>query len=208
LSRNPTVYARLAEEIRTTFEAGQDIGTGAKLSSCKYLRAVIDETLRIAPPLPSTLWRQISPKAGDLIVEGQVIPSGTLVGINPFAMMRNEKYFDSPLEFRPERWLAEDAAASDARKAFAPFALGDTSCLGKTLAYNETSVTLAKTLFYFDFEKAPGEAGKLGQGVAGDVKGRHREDEYQLYETLTADHEGPCLVFTARNVDRAELYEA
>jgi len=51
LSRHPDVYARLASEIRTTFSSSDGVVTGGPdLSSCKYLRAVIDETMRVAPP--------------------------------------------------------------------------------------------------------------------------------------------------------------
>ncbi|KAH7310803.1 cytochrome P450 [Stachybotrys elegans] len=213
LSRYPAVYSRLASEIRESFGSAKEIQTGPLLSNCKYLRAVIDETLRIAPPLPSTLWRELGDaSAGPLVVDGQVIPKGTMVGINPFSLMHNAEYFPQPFEFRPERWLDEAADTAEdkqqretMRKAFSPFALGDTSCLGKTLAYNETSLTIAKTLWYFDFAKAPGEAGKLGQGTPGSTDGRHRVDEYQLYDTLTADHQGPNLVFTPRSVDQGEL---
>jgi hypothetical protein len=55
LSRDSNVYSRLATEIRTTFSSGDEIKSGAQLSGCKYLRATIDETLRVAPPFTGTL---------------------------------------------------------------------------------------------------------------------------------------------------------
>lgn len=52
LSRHPTVYAQLATEIRTTFSVGREIRQGPQIASCKYLRVVIEETLRTCPPTP------------------------------------------------------------------------------------------------------------------------------------------------------------
>lgn len=197
LSRHPAVYARLAAEIRTTFSSGRAIQGGPELSGCKYLRAVIDETMRVAPPFLGTFWREPhSSYVEPFVVDGQVIPRGTLVGVNPYCLMHNEAYFSEPFEYRPERWLATDT--STMREAFAPFSLGETGCLGKAMAYLETSLVVAKTLWYFDFEKAPGEAGKLGEGQPGKTDGRGRIDEYQLYDLAVADHDGPSLVFKPR----------
>ncbi|KAI0168398.1 hypothetical protein BJ166DRAFT_590842 [Pestalotiopsis sp. NC0098] len=84
------------------------------------------------------------------------------------------------------------------RAAFAPFAFGETGCLGKAMAYHEMSLVVAKTLWYFDFARAPGEAGDLGGGRPGDRDGRHRVDEYQLFDHAVANHDGPNLVFNPR----------
>jgi hypothetical protein len=64
------------------------------------------------------------------------------------------------------------------------------------MAYHEMSLVVAKTLWYFDFEKAPGEPGKLEEGHPGSRDGRDRVSEYQLYDLAVADHDGPNLVFT------------
>ncbi|CAG8953233.1 hypothetical protein HYFRA_00003436 [Hymenoscyphus fraxineus] len=206
LSRNPIVYSRLASEIRTTFSSEDEIKSGVQLSSCRYLRATIDETLRVAPPFVGTFWREPYPDYDQpLVIDGKVIPRGTMVGVNPYCIMHNEEYFPKPFEFRPERWLGnteesdeEEKARAAMRAAFAPFALGETGCLGKAMAYLEMSLVVAKTLWSFDFDKAPGEAGKLGEGVPGRTDGRHRVDEYQLLDLAVADHDGPNLVFTPR----------
>lgn len=213
LSRNPAVYSRLATEIRTTFTSGRAIQTGPQLNGSKYLRAVIDESMRMSPPFLGTFWREAhSSHREPFVVDGHVIPPGTSVGVSPYSIMHNEAYFPEPFEFRPERWLGSDrehssAASSDTqaekdrsmmRAAFAPFALGETGCLGKAMAYQEMSLVVAKTLWYFDFEKAAGEAGKLGEGERGRTDGRDRENEYQLFDLAVADHDGPNLVFRPR----------
>ncbi|KAI1142469.1 cytochrome P450 [Hypoxylon sp. FL0543] len=214
LTRHPDVYARLAAEIRTTFTSGGDITSGPQLSSCRYLRAVIDETMRIAPPTTATLWREddvysVTPPRSDgpWVVDGHVIPSGVAVGVNLYSLLHNEAYFPESFAFRPERWLdAEDGkdggfskeVRTTMRRAFAPFVLGDRVCAGKAMAYLETSLTVAKTLWYFDFETAPGAVGKIGGGTPGRTDGRDRVDEYQLYDIFTADHDGPNVLLKPR----------
>lgn len=202
LSRNPEARARLADEIRSSFASGAEIAQGPRLAGCKYLRAVLDETLRLAPGTVS-LWREqeaASVAAGEeWVVDGHVIPPGTQVAINTFSLMRNAEYFDEPMEFRPERWLEaegvdteeEKTARAVMRKAFVPFILGDRACAGKAMAYLELSLVVARTVWYFDFEKAPGEAARLGEA---DGEPRH----FQMRDGIVVAHDGPILMFKPR----------
>ena len=112
LSRNPHAYDKLAREIRTTFSSsssGKDIKQGPRLSGCKYLRAVIEETMRLSPSALSPPWRQQDPAsvaAGEyFVVDGHVIPPGTQVAVSNYALQHNEEYFPEPYRFLPERWL-------------------------------------------------------------------------------------------------------
>ncbi|KAI0097524.1 cytochrome P450 [Nemania sp. FL0031] len=216
LSRYSSAYAKLATEVRTTFRSGRDIRQGAQLAGCKYLRAVIDEVLRIAPASLAFTWRQqdvTSAQAGELfVVDGHVVPPGTEVAVNLYSLLHNEEYFPEPFVFKPERWLSHDEdtdeqrqARAAARHAFQPFALGDRGCAGKPMAYLELSLVLARTIWYFDFEKAPGEAGKLGEGQPGRTDGRGRRDEFQLYDGVIVSHDGPNLVFKPHDSHLKEL---
>jgi cytochrome P450 len=218
LSRNPDAYLRVASEVRAAFSSGKDIVQGPRLSSCKYLHAVIEETMRMSPSTLSLGWReqdQASVAAGeDFIVDGHLIPPGTQVAVSQFALQHDETYFPEPYKFRPERWLilrdTDKGSTTDGahtsqqnrptamRRAFAPFSVGDRGCAGKPMAWLEMRLAIAKTLWYFDFERAPGEAGRLGGGQVGGAEGREKVDEFQLYESIVVDHNGPNLVFTPR----------
>lgn len=203
LSRHPEAYAKLASEIRNTFSSGQQICSGPKLSSCTYLRAVIDECLRISPASIGTLWRQQdltlpADQRQPFIVDGHIIPPGVQVGISPYSLLHNTSYYPDPFVFRPERWLSTEEMTADARRAFAPFAIGERSCGGRAVAYLESKLAVARTLWYFDFEKAPGNDGELGGGKAGGDKLRSRQDEFQLQDVIVAEHDGPNLVFKLR----------
>lgn len=177
-----------------------------QLTGCQYLRACIDETLRISPPVPGTLWREISSdhNAEPVIIDGYAIPKGILFGVNTYALHHNEEYFPDPFSFQPERWLPEytsEAQINLMRGAFASFSLGSRGCAGKSMAYLEASLVIAKTMWYFDFEVAPGSAGDLGLGEISrqDVDGSNRKEyEYHLDDIFTAAHDGPNLAFFAR----------
>jgi cytochrome P450 len=89
LSRYPAAYKKLAEEIRTTFRSSDEIRSGPKLAGCEYLRACIDESLRISPPGSGTSWRELSAEDNlpePLVVDGCIIPPGVRVGVNIYTL--------------------------------------------------------------------------------------------------------------------------
>ena len=57
---------------------------------------------------------------------------------------------------------------------------------------------LAQTLWFVDFQAAPGGSGELGGGSMGQKYGRDRVREYQLYDVFASTHDGPKLIFTPR----------
>lgn len=63
------------------------------------------------------------------------------------------------------------------------------------MAYLEFSLVIAKTLWAFDFQLAPG--GKSGGGAPGKNREGRLEGEFQLYDIFAAIHTGPELIFTA-----------
>ncbi|CAH0025726.1 unnamed protein product [Clonostachys rhizophaga] len=199
LSRNRECYNKLKEEIRSSFASGSEIRQGPQLANCRYLRAVIDESLRMCPSVPGVLWRELvscDDGTQPFIVDGHVIPKGTQFGVHIFSLHHNEDIFPMPFRFRPERWL--EAKDEEARKAmdrgFAAFSTGSRGCAGKPMGYLECSLVLAKTLWYFDFEKASA----LGGGVTGLPGIRGRTSHFQVDDTFAATHDGPHIKFVPR----------
>ncbi|KAK7993992.1 hypothetical protein PG989_007373 [Apiospora arundinis] len=197
LSRNPECYKRLADEIRTTFASGTDIFGGPQLASCRYLRACIDEALRMSPPAPGNMWRQqVATDMEPLVIDGHFISRGTLFGVNLYALAHNPAIFSEPLVFKPERWMTteEPTVAKSMQKTFSAFSIGPRNCVGKPLAYLEMSIVLAKTLWHFDFEPAAGPLGAVGEGWD-----RERPGEFCTWDVFNAAHDGPYLVFHPRD---------
>lgn len=208
LSRYPDCYARLAEEIRSAFSSGDEIQTGPKLAGCKYLRACIEEALRCHSPVTNVLWRQQDPEDPEgkpLIVDGHVIPRGTHCGISLHALFLQPDIFPDPYIYDPERWLepadnesesSEKKTAREAmRKAFVPFSAGERICAGTPLAWQELTVTIARTIWYFDFQRAPGDEGSIGEVFVERTDGGEPIPVFETRDNFTAEHDGPYLSF-------------
>ncbi|KAI0199503.1 cytochrome P450 [Astrocystis sublimbata] len=190
LSQNPSCYAKLADEIRSSFTSGSEI-RGSTVTRCQYLRACIDEALRMSPPVPGVLYREAYPNVQPFVVDGHVIPRGTVVGVNIYSIHFNANYFTDPFTFKPERWLGDDTKTM--REAFASFFIGPRGCAGKPMAYLEISLVVAKTMWYFDFE-----AKKSGNPLASSGSGTQLPGVFELLDNFTSTHDGPHLTFTQR----------
>ena len=202
LSRYPDVYDKVSKEVRNVFDSPDKVCVGPALNSCTYLRACLDETLRMAPAVASAPWREVT-SAGTLI-GGCRVPVGYDVGIGIYSIQHNENYFPQPFNFMPERWLVNSTATSTresvdhARSAFAPFSIGPRSCIGKGLATAEVLFIMASVFVTFDFKKPEGVESLLGEGSPNAPYGRHRKDEYQLIDHVICAKDGPMLQFRKR----------
>ena len=149
LCRTPSAMQKLKDEIRSTFSSSEDVTIRA-VSNLPYLKATIDESLRIFP-VASYITPRLTPKEGH-VIDGEFIPGGvssiysisqrnadrqpqTYVSMGQWYMGRSDKFFDNPQEFRPERWLEEadtkGPAGLTSDEVLKPFSLGPRNCLGK-----------------------------------------------------------------------------
>jgi len=133
--RNPKVYKKLVGEIQEAFASGNltfpiRYNDAYKLP---YLRAVIQEGMRISPSFGTGLPRYV-PKGGATIA-GRYFPEGYKVTCNQNAVHFDKECFgEDAEEFVPERWLREDEARTRymARHDMG-FGLGPRNCLGKNV---------------------------------------------------------------------------
>ncbi|KAI1423449.1 cytochrome P450 monooxygenase-like protein [Xylaria sp. FL1777] len=147
LLKNPNCMAKLQSEVRGAFTSIDEI-TGDSTASLPYLHGVIEESLRLFPPVPFSMPRH-SPGA---VVDGHYIPKGTVVSVATMSMPRDSRYWHDPESFRPERWVGD--GFNDEKKASQPFSMGPRACLGINLAYLEMRLTLAKMIWLYDWELA------------------------------------------------------
>lgn len=197
LLHNPRVLKKATAEVRSTFSSPTEIHSGPTLNSLTYLQAVMEETLRRAPPVLGTLPRTVLP--GGAVIDGALIPAGTIVSVPPYAIHHHPAYFPEPWAFRPERWIVGEGVSREsveaAKRAFCPFSRGVRGCIGKNVAYLELKLTLAHLLYRFEMRLAPGyeAVGEGGEHLKG--WGRQRRDEYQLEDWLGAARKGPWVQF-------------
>ena len=73
---------------------------------------------------------------------GYRIPAGVNLIVSPLITQRDARWFDAPLEFRPERWTAEFREAVP-QYAYPPFGGGPHKCIGEGFAWMEAKIALA-----------------------------------------------------------------
>lgn len=147
LSQNPHCLKRLQDEVRSAFAKKEDI-TADATTRLPYLNAVINETLRIYPPVPFGLKRE-SPGA---FVGKYYVPAGTVVSTDPWITTRDAALWRDGDAFHPERWLDEGFGVDDVRDAFNPFSLGPRGCLGINLAWMELRIVVARVVWGLEWE--------------------------------------------------------
>ncbi|OCK75144.1 cytochrome P450 [Lepidopterella palustris CBS 459.81] len=216
LVHNPLTLAKLTQEVREAFSSVEDIVFGPTLSGCAYLRACIDEAMRMTPPVPGSLPRAVL--SGGIEVDGHHIPAGAVVGVPTYAIHHNSDYYPRPFDYIPERWLASPPPPTPtptssscpqisspnpfpshlptAHSAFCPFSIGPRGCIGKGLAYVELTLTIARVLWLFDVRLSPGTT--LGEGRVGAEVGRERTGEFQIQDRFASWKDGPVMEFRSR----------
>ncbi|KAL8828357.1 MAG: hypothetical protein Q9191_002640 [Dirinaria sp. TL-2023a] len=157
LLSNPFAYNSLANEIRTSFAHGSEI-CADRVSDLRYLNAVIEEGLRLCPPVALGMPRVVPP--GGAEVSGHLLRAGTYVSASGYASNHSPLNFPHEAEgFDPSRWLVAEGMAKPPA-AFNPFSLGPRNCLGRNLAYLEMRLILARLLWHFDFQAEDQRLGK------------------------------------------------
>jgi cytochrome P450 len=117
--------------------------------------------MRLTPAVGGLLPRTVL--EGGATIDGHTFPPGTRVGVPGYSVHHNPKYFPSPFTYKPDRWLVDDkvgVSAEDvkrAQNAFFQFSIGPRGCVGKTLAYAEMTVAVARIIWLFDVQPVGSE---------------------------------------------------
>ncbi|KAH7931071.1 high nitrogen upregulated cytochrome P450 monooxygenase 2 [Leucogyrophana mollusca] len=159
LISNPTDYARLREEVDLVFRPTETSSVHPELfTEMPFLNAVINEVLRLQPPVPSSLQRAPMLGSGGKLVGPHYIKEGTAIQVPPYTLHRDPRYFyPLPDEFWPERWLKSsteetgDKFVCD-RGAFIPFSMGPANCVGKPLAMFELKTIVSLLVMHFEMK--------------------------------------------------------
>ncbi|KAF3078340.1 Protein kinase alk2 [Orbilia oligospora] len=163
LVRHPEVEQKLRAAIRQDFgdKSDAEILTFHDLKNCKYLRWVIDETLRLYPSVPfnvrSAFEDTTLPLGGGADGKSPIfVPKGTVVEYSVYAMHRREDVWGADANwFRPERWGEPRNKEGFGNFEFLPFNGGPRICLGQQFALTEASYAIVRMFQHFKrFEMA------------------------------------------------------
>lgn len=147
IAGSPQVLRKIQEELRENLP-GKRLPTFDDISKLKYLEMVLNESLRLYPPT-ALIGRRA--KSAD-VISGYEIPKGANVLMSPYVMGRLHQLWDSPEEFRPERFSPEQVAGRHPM-THTPFGTGPRICLGARMATMEAKVILAMVFQKYSFER-------------------------------------------------------
>lgn len=151
LAKHPEQLARLRDELSTNVPEPGKTSTYAPVRSLPYLRACLDESLRLRPPLSAGAQRMTPPEG--MSIAGLWIDGGINVSVAPHVLHRDKSIFGhDPEEYRPERWIdCGDETKKIMQRHFLTFNAGARVCLGKNITYMEQMMLVAAVVMRYDF---------------------------------------------------------
>ncbi|PUE49888.1 hypothetical protein B9Z45_15260 [Limnohabitans sp. 2KL-17] len=157
IARRPDVAKHIHNEVDTVLQG--EPPTPATLQQLPWLQASLKEALRLYPPAPLLFTRRA---CQDVTVGPWTLPKGHLIAFTPYVIQRDARWFDSPHEFKPERFLP--GAPDTPRGAWIPFGTGPRVCIGQHFAMFEMGLIGAMLMQRFSLtwpEGAPWPEGDL-----------------------------------------------
>jgi cytochrome P450 len=149
LSQSRTARRRLQNELDTVL--GGRTPTFADVKNLSFTKAVIEETLRLYPPVPILAREAMA----NTIIGGKPIAKGSLVLVVPWLMHRNPVLWSKPDVFEPERFLNPKAKKPN-KYGYVPFSIGPRICAGLQFGMTEAILSLAILAQKFDLKLKDG----------------------------------------------------
>lgn len=150
LSQHPGVAARLHDEIDRVL--GGKLPTTADAPRLAYCEQVFAESMRLYPPA----WMITREVSEPLQLGPYTMQPGEILGISPWVLHRDPRFFPDPDRFDPDRFLPENKA-SRPRFSYIPFSAGPRNCIGEHFAWLEGVLLLATLSQRLRFELVPGQ---------------------------------------------------
>lgn len=136
------------DEVRQVFDSKGYV-TEEELHQLKYVKLVIEETLRLHAPAPLLIPRMSSERCE---INGYEIQAKTRVMVNAWAMGRDSKYWKDAEKFIPDRFIDCPIDFKGNHFEYIPFGSGRRICPGMSMGVAVVESTLATLLYHFDWE--------------------------------------------------------
>ncbi|XP_075227554.1 cytochrome P450 4C1-like [Lycorma delicatula] len=144
LMKHPKVQDKVVEELNQIFGDSNRPATFHDLKNMKYLKRVIQETLRMYTSIP-IIFRQITE---DVQLSSYILPKGSTVCLFLHKLHYDPKLFPEPDVFNPDRFLP-DVVKSRHPYAYCPFSAGSRNCIGQRFGMLEIKVIISGILRKF-----------------------------------------------------------
>ncbi|KAL6127707.1 hypothetical protein ACLB2K_071070 [Fragaria x ananassa] len=155
----PAVQERLVAEIKGVVEETEGEVKEEDLQKMPYLKAVILEGLRRHPPGHFVLPHAVTK---DVVLDGYVVPKKGTVNFMVADIGWDEKVWEEPMEFKPERFLSggegEGVDITGSREIkMMPFGVGRRICPALGLAVLHLEYFVANLVWKFEWKTVEGE---------------------------------------------------
>ncbi|XP_051133468.1 6,7,8-trihydroxycoumarin synthase-like [Andrographis paniculata] len=152
LMKAPNVMKKLQLEIRETL-GQKNLVDEDEMQKLPYLKAVINESLRLYPPAPLLVPRETIKRA---VLKGYQVEPKSIVYVNAWAIARDPENWDNAEEFLPERFMNTDIDVRGKDFRMLPFGSGRRICPGSFMASSTLELVLANLVYAFDWELPEG----------------------------------------------------
>lgn len=147
LATHPGVLERLRDELSGFMMPDNTTPDFNMLMAAPFLRACLDESLRVRPPVAIGLPR-VTPPEGSKIC-GHFIAGGTTVSAPIIELNTHESVFPNAKAFHPDRWFDEKQQGA-LRVYSQPFSIGGRACIGRNLAMIELTKVIATVVMRYN----------------------------------------------------------
>ncbi|XP_042501716.1 trans-cinnamate 4-monooxygenase [Macadamia integrifolia] len=156
LVNHPEIQQKLRNELDTVLGPGVQV-TEPDTYKLPYLQAVVKETLRLRMAIPLLVPHM---NLNDAKLGGYEIPAESKILVNAWWLANNPAQWKNPEQFRPERFLEEEAKveANGNDFRYLPFGVGRRSCPGIILALPILGITLGRLVQNFELSPPPGQS--------------------------------------------------
>ncbi|RDW77871.1 cytochrome P450 monooxygenase [Coleophoma crateriformis] len=147
LLKHPQMLEKLRSEVDAVLDDDEVVAPYEKVKNLPYLRACLDESLRLFPPTSHGLTRATPPEGA--VILGDFIAGDTTVSMSALVAHRDEKVYPQAEKFIPDRWL--DDNGKELQPYFITFSAGARGCIGRNISYLEQTVLLASMVHRYEF---------------------------------------------------------
>jgi len=143
IGSHPETQQRILEEIHDIL-GNKDVKF-EHINQLKFVNAVLNEALRLFPPIPILGREAIS---NTLVLDTEIMKDDIVV-IPLYVMHRSSVYWDNPNSFDPDRFLREPKLERNSLQ-FKPFGDGPRVCIGASLAIIEAVMAIVTIVRKFE----------------------------------------------------------
>ncbi|KAI3757390.1 hypothetical protein L6452_04927 [Arctium lappa] len=170
LLRNQEAMQKARDEVMKKIDG--NVVKESDLVHLPFLEACFKETLRLHPPAPLLLPHK-APQTCEVM--GYTVPKDSQILVNVWAIGRDPKIWDDPLNFKPERFIGSKLNYKGKDFEYLPFGGGRRMCPADAMASKIILLTVASLILNFDWFLPSMNHGEIDMGDEMAIPMRKKE---------------------------------